>query len=165
MTINETVQFFISGDRTYMEVTANQGTSGEKLDIMYGEVPGLSNHSLEKFRIILTETAQGTKSLLIPPMDYSSSFVPNSSLTAETPVTLVKLSNDLSPLLGTLTIKASDGTNAEFVVDDNTGMTLYFDGNGDGSVANNGIGLDEVVSVDWDQLNFNIFDFTLHFKR
>ena len=107
----------------------------------------------------MAEDQQGTKSLNIESLSYTSSFVPASSLQAITSEALVTLINDSSPLSGTLKVAAEDGTNAEFVVLDNTGMRLYFDGDGDGSVATNGIGLDEVIDVDWDQLDFNTFDF------
>jgi hypothetical protein len=157
MTINGKVQFAIDGTRNNFEVSANQG--GENLTIVYGELPGLSNHNLNVFKFTLNEDPQGIKSLMIDSLNYSSSFVPNSSLQAFTPVALITRFNDSSPYLGTLKVRAEDNTNAEFVVVDNTGMRLFFDGDGDGAVATDGFGLDEQIDVGWDQLDFNTFDF------
>lgn len=157
MTINGKVQFSIDGVRSNFEVVADQ--SDENLNIIYGELPGLSSHSLNAFKFILNEDVQATKSLNIVSLEYTSSFAPNASLQAFTPAVLVRRDNDSSPYLGTLKVAARDNTNAEFVVVDNAGMKLFFDGDGDGAVATDGIGLDEVIDVDWDQLDFNTFDF------
>lgn len=167
ITVNGSFQFSENSDRSYMEVTANDGTSGEGLTLVYGELPGLSQHNLDKFKFIVTEDELFTSTFTIDHLDYRSSYVENAFLKANTPKPLVKLYLADNPYMGSLFIEDASNNSigsintvsANFVVTDDRGMTLYFDGDGNGIVDTDGFGLDEIITVGWSQLNFNIFDF------
>ena len=131
------------------------------------ELPGLSQHNLDKFKFIVTEDELFTSTFTIDHLDYRSSYVENAFLKANTPKPLVKLYLADNPYMGSLFIEDASNNSigsintvsANFVVIDDRGMTMYFDGDGNGVVDTDGFGLDEIITVGWSQLNFNIFDF------